>query len=530
MQSVKLCGGRKLWTKRVATTCCTQRKGDVWSVFFKPIKKRNGLVRSVAAVLAVAVVAGGLCTTARATGCHWYCVRAEDHAQPRADAALEFVERHEGYYIDHRHTEPDAEEKVVYLTFDVGYENGNVARVLDALASEGATGAFFILGHVAEKNPELVRRMAEEGHLVCNHTYSHRNMTGRCAEEFAAELEKMEDTCRDCTGVEMAKYFRPPEGTFDEQMLCQAKELGYKTIFWSFAYADWDNGKQPAPDAAKRKILDNVHNGAVILLHPTSATNAAILGDVLRELKSQGYRFGTLDELVGKRAGDLARPTAAPAAVAEQEIVYHSRKNDRMEIALSFDDGPHPRYTPEILSILAEYGVRATFFMVGENVGYYPDAATAVLEAGHEIGNHTFSHHRMRRMSLGEIREEILACEDAISSLGEYRPRFVRPPEGCMNDGLRQAAAELDYRIVLWDVDTLDWAHTPPATIAQHILDEVEAGDIILMHDFIGHNSPTPAALRLVIPALLEQGYHFVTVGELVDGDARVYRGIGNAG
>ena len=203
----------------------------------------------------------------------------------------------------------------------------------------------------------------------------------------------------------------------------------------------------------------------------------------------------------------------------EQEILYHSRKNDRMEIALSFDDGPHPRYTPEILSILAEYGVRATFFMVGENVGYYHDAATAVLEAGHEIGNHTFSHHRLRKMSTGEIREEILACEDAISSLGEYRPRFVRPPEGCMNEQLRQAAAELDYRIVLWDVDTLDWAHTPPATIAQHILDEVESGDIILMHDFIGYNSPTPEALRLVIPALLERGYHLVTVGELIDGD-----------
>ena len=267
----------------------------------------------------MATVAGGFCPTVQAAECHsWYCVRAKDHAQPRVDAALEFVEGYEGYYIDHRYADPNASDKVVYLTFDVGYENGNVAKVLDALAAEEAAGAFFILGHVAEKNPELVRRMAAEGHLVCNHTYSHKNMTGKSAEELAAELRRMEDACRTSTGVEMARYFRPPEGKFDEKMLRQAKDLGYKTIFWSFAYADWDNGKQPDPVAAKRKILDNVHNGAVILLHPTSATNAAILGDVLREMRAQGYRFGTLDELVGNRAGDLARESATlPETIPE---------------------------------------------------------------------------------------------------------------------------------------------------------------------------------------------------------------------
>ena len=256
--------------------------------------------------------------------------------------------------------------------------------------------------------------------------------------------------------------------------------------------------------------------GAVILL-ALLATGVFLWGRTFDGEREELLR-GTLATGMQPMVGGDGQACAAEGN-GNEEIVYHSRKNDRMEIALSFDDGPHPRYTPEILSILAEYGVHATFFMVGENVGYYPEAATAVLEAGHEIGNHTFSHHRLRKMSASEIREEILACEDAISSVAEYRPRFIRPPEGCMNDGLKEAAAELDYRIVLWDVDTLDWAHTPPATIAQHILDEVEAGDIILMHDFIGYNSPTPEALRLVIPALLERGYHLVTVGELIDGD-----------
>lgn len=203
----------------------------------------------------------------------------------------------------------------------------------------------------------------------------------------------------------------------------------------------------------------------------------------------------------------------------DDEIIYHGRHNGRREIALSFDDGPHPYYTPLILDILAEYNIRATFFMVGENVNYYPAAAEAVLSAGHEIGNHTFSHCKFNRMSEHEMREEISACEDAISSVGEYRPHFIRPPEGQMNDTMRRVIGALDYRIVLWDIDTRDWAHTPPQTICAQILSTVKEGDIILMHDFIGHDSPTPEALRLVIPRLLEEGYRFVTVGEMIDGD-----------
>ena len=116
-------------------------------------------------------------------------------------------------------------------------------------------------------------------------------------ETFKRELQSLEELCKSVTGEEMAKYFRPPEGNFSEQTLKFAKELGYKTVFWSFAYADWDNNKQPSPDKAMRCIMDNIHNGAVILLHPTSATNATILPQVLSELKAQGYRFGTLEEL-----------------------------------------------------------------------------------------------------------------------------------------------------------------------------------------------------------------------------------------
>lgn len=205
-------------------------------------------------------------------------------------------------------------------------------------------------------------------------------------------------------------------------------------------------------------------------------------------------------------------------AETDRDIVFYRKANDNMEIALTFDDGPHPYYTPIILDILEEYGIKATFFMIGENVAYYPAAAEAVLKAGHEIGNHTNHHRGMRSMADHEILKEIEGCEDALYSLAEYKPSLIRPPEGAMNEQVRRVVGSLNYRIILWDVDTRDWAHTPPAEITQKVLSEIDAGDIILMHDFIGHNSPTPEALRIMIPALLERGYKFVTVGELLDG------------
>ena len=227
----------------------------------------------------------------------------------------------------------------------------------------------------------------------------------------------------------------------------------------------------------------------------------------------------TVPNSAEKSSSEEGREGESREANPREEMIYHSRPNDRMEIALSFDDGPHPRLTPLILSILEEYGIKATFFMVGENVGYYPAAARAVAEAGHEIGNHTFSHRKFDKLGEEELRCEIFSCEEAIGRVSDVPVRFIRPPEGQMSDSMRKVIGALDYRVILWDVDTRDWAHTSPESISRHILETVQAGDIILMHDFIGYDSPTPAALRLVIPALLERGFHFVTVGELVEGE-----------
>ncbi len=227
----------------------------------------------------------------------WYCKRNSEHKQPSLDTNMRFIEDYGGYYLDRTHGD-GCDDKVIYLTFDAGYENGNIVKILDTLRDEQVSAAFFVLEHLVTHDTLLVKRMAEEGHTVCNHTCSHKDMTkAHDKEEFYEELYSLEKLYNEYTGYEMAKYYRPPEGRYDEKTLKFAYELGYKTIFWSIAYADWDNNNQPSPEFAMKKLLDNIHNGAVILLHPTSATNAEILGDFIRELKAQGYRFGTLDEL-----------------------------------------------------------------------------------------------------------------------------------------------------------------------------------------------------------------------------------------
>ena len=224
----------------------------------------------------------------------WYCKHMDNGQRPPVPAEMSFIERHGGCFLG-------KDDKVIYLTFDAGYENGNVARILDTLKEENVPAAFFILENLVVRNTDLVRRMEAEGHTVCNHTAKHPDMSALNQTEFTAELAAMERIYRDTMGTEIAKYYRPPEGKFTEENLAWANALGYKTVFWSYAYADWDNDRQMPPDKAVKKVLDGTHNGEVLLLHPTSATNADILPQLIREWKAMGYRFGTLDELTGNQ-------------------------------------------------------------------------------------------------------------------------------------------------------------------------------------------------------------------------------------
>ena len=212
----------------------------------------------------------------------------------------------------------------------------------------------------------------------------------------------------------------------------------------------------------------------------------------------------------------LLSPAFEASASEPYGKVYCRNAMCKGKIALTFDDGPHPRYTKEILGILEEYHVKATFFVIGINALHYPDDLQKIIDAGCEIGNHTYSHPRIKELSEEELQKQIVECEDTLDRLCGIRPHIFRPPEGMMNEGLKRLLKEMDYHAVLWSIDTMDWDHHSPQKIAAEVLGSVRSGDIILMHDYIGHNSPTVTALELMIPKLLERGFEFVTVSELI--------------
>ena len=224
---------------------------------------------------------------------HWFIKRCPG-GTPGFPKESKQIKEYGAFYIDEKAKDDD---KVIYITFDAGYENGNVEKILDILKNEGVPAAFFLLDNIILRNTDLVKRMADEGHLVCNHTKNHKNLSASSEEEIREDLSALEDIYRKACGREMSKYFRFPEGSYSIDALKSVQRLGYKTIFWSFAYDDWDNGRQPNPERAMKKVLDNTHNGGVMLFHPTSSTNVEILPDLIHRWQEMGYSFGTLDRL-----------------------------------------------------------------------------------------------------------------------------------------------------------------------------------------------------------------------------------------
>ncbi|MCI5995851.1 MAG: polysaccharide deacetylase family protein [Blautia sp.] len=223
---------------------------------------------------------------------NWGLSFQEEGAPPVANASFQELERFHACYAE------DTDEKVIYLTFDCGYENGNTPIILDALKKHQVPAAFFTVGTFVKENPDLIRRMANEGHIVANHTYHHPDMSKISTKDtFLKELTDVETLYREITGKEMVKYYRPPQGKYSTENLQMAKDLGYCTFFWSLAYVDWYQDQQPSREEAFEKLLGRIHPGAVVLLHNTSSTNAQILDELLAKWKEMGYTFKTLDQL-----------------------------------------------------------------------------------------------------------------------------------------------------------------------------------------------------------------------------------------
>ena len=213
--------------------------------------------------------------------------------QPTGNVSAAELGKYDAYYVG------DAQEKVIYLTFDCGYENGNTPAILDALKKHNAPATFFVVGHYLESAPELVKRMVEEGHTVGNHTYHHPDMSAISnAETFKEEMDSVAALYEEITGQKMVPYYRPPQGKYSKENLEMAKSLGYYTFFWSLAYVDWNVDAQPTHEEAFTKLCGRIHPGAIVLLHNTSKTNGEILDELLTKWGDMGYTFGSLSDFI----------------------------------------------------------------------------------------------------------------------------------------------------------------------------------------------------------------------------------------
>lgn len=230
---------------------------------------------------------------------NWYFNPRNDGKQPSPIKEASFFKKYNAYYVG------NPNEKVLYLTFDAGYESGNTEKILDALKKHNAPATFFVVDHYLKSNPEMVKRMTDEGHLVGNHSKSHPSMASITDfDKFKEEIVTVENRYKEITGKDMPKYFRPPMGKFSEKSLEYTQKLGYDTVFWSFAYVDWYEDKQPSHEEAKKKIFTRTHPGAILLLHPNSKTNADILDDVLTHWEQEGYTIKSLDYLTKKKSSN----------------------------------------------------------------------------------------------------------------------------------------------------------------------------------------------------------------------------------
>lgn len=232
-------------------------------------------------------------TSASVQSASWGLSFQEEGKRPAGNATIDDLKQYNAYYAS------DTDEKILYLTFDAGYENGNTPAILEALKKHQAPAVFFAVGNFIKDNPDLIKRMITEGHIVGNHTMTHPDMSQISSmESFQKELEGVEELYTSVTGEPMTKFYRPPRGVYSTENLSMAKELGYSTFFWSLAYVDWIQEQQPSKEEAFQKLSPRIHPGAIVLLHNTSSTNAAILDELLTKWEEMGYHFGSLDDLI----------------------------------------------------------------------------------------------------------------------------------------------------------------------------------------------------------------------------------------
>ena len=229
-----------------------------------------------------------------AYGYGWGYKKGDNNELPDFGKYADIIKEHAAIYADL------SGDKVIYFTFDNGYEQGYTAQILDVLKENKVPATFFVTGHYVKSEPELVKRMVDEGHIIGNHSYHHPDFTTMSKDEIKKELDMLEQAVAEVSDQQEMMYLRPPRGTFNENTLKWTSELGYVHVFWSLAFKDWETDKQRGWKYAYDEIVNQAHPGAIVLLHTVSKDNAAALDKAIRHLKEEGYQFKSLDELMMK--------------------------------------------------------------------------------------------------------------------------------------------------------------------------------------------------------------------------------------
>ncbi|MFC5986851.1 delta-lactam-biosynthetic de-N-acetylase [Marinicrinis lubricantis] len=240
------------------------------------------------------MVSGSQAILAEDGGVYHFGFKKSKNGEPASidqEGFKELLDKHGALFLG------DQRQKNLYLTFDNGYENGYTAQILDVLKEKKVPAVFFVTGHYVKDQPDLLKRMVNEGHIIGNHSWSHPDMSKISPEQIADELTQVKEAVGMVTGQTTMNFLRPPRGIFNDQMLRVSRELGYTSVFWSVAYKDWDTKQQKGAKYAFDHVMAQLHPGAIILLHSVSKDNADAMAQIIDEARRQGYTFQSLDGL-----------------------------------------------------------------------------------------------------------------------------------------------------------------------------------------------------------------------------------------
>lgn len=399
-------------------------------------------------------------------------------------------------------------EKLIALTIENAQEQDTVAQASRILQEQGARATFFIPAKTAIENETLVRTLMGAGNELGNYGLEPLYWGDSPEAEIKRQLISAGDSIAKLGGK--PQLIRPPFGYYEDNFLRAAADYQPEaTVVRGIDTGDW---MLTTPQAVLERVLSSAGNGSIINVNMQAKAAVAALPAIIDELKNAGYRFVTVSEMLGKVKKE--KPVPPKVQVLPYQILY-SRALPRPAVALTFDDGGNTAQVTALLAVLSEYNVKSTFFLLGNWMEANPQLAKRIIDEGHEIGNHSYSHPQLTRMTRGEVEQQIQTCEEALQqSTGQPMKPYFRPPYGDFNSTTSDVLKERGYQaMVLWNVDSRDWTGAGSSQMVESIMRNITNGSIVLFHL---HGANTVAALGQLIPQLQAQGYQCVTISDIL--------------